>query len=131
MNKAFKKNENTKTSARYLNGIKRSSTERVPEQGSEATVEVPKRQKLSASLQDDHKPNAIAQSGPTDSSSNFELAQNSRETASNEMTNATSFKAGTEEAVEIPVKKYTGDATPSNRATRSATRRMLPTTVVS
>lgn len=131
MNKALRKDERTKTSPRYLNGIKRSCTERAPDQGSEATVEVPKRPKLSASLQDDHKANAIAQSGPTDSSSNSGLALNTRETASKETTKATSLKAGTEEAVEIPVKKYTGDATPSNRATRSATRRMLPTTVVS
>ncbi|KAF7116318.1 hypothetical protein CNMCM5793_004484 [Aspergillus hiratsukae] len=131
MNKALRKDERTKTSPRYLNGIKRSCTERAPEQGSEATVEVPKRPKLSASLQDDHKPNAIAQSGPTDSSSISGVAQDSRETASKETTKATSLKAGTEEAVEIPVKKYTGDATPSSRATRSATRRMLPTTVVS
>ncbi|RHZ69589.1 hypothetical protein CDV55_106479 [Aspergillus turcosus] len=131
MNNAFRKKENRKTSPRYLNGIKRSCTERALEQGSEATVEVPKRPKLSASLQGDHRPNAIAQSGPTDSSSNSGLAQNTRETASKETTKATSLKAGTEEAVEIPVKKYTGDATPSNRATRSATRRMLPTTVVS
>ncbi|EAW24317.1 putative Ulp1 protease [Aspergillus fischeri NRRL 181] len=131
MDDAFKKNENTKTSGRYLNGIKRSCTERAPEQGSETTVEVSKRPKLSASLQNDLKPNVVSQSGPRDSSSSSGLAQKSRETASDETMKATSVKAGTEEAVEIPVKKYTGEATASSRATRSTTRRMLPATVVS
>jgi Ulp1 family protease len=130
MDDAFKKNENTKTSGRYLNGIKRSCTERAPEQCSETTVGVPKRPKLSASLQNDLKPNVVSQSGPRDSSSSSGLAQKSRETASDETTKATS-KAGTEEAVEIPVKEYTGEATASSRATRSTTRRMLPATVVS
>lgn len=131
MDDAFKKNENTKTSGRYLNGIKRSSTERAAEQGSETTVEVPKRPKLSASLQNDPKSNEVTQSGPRDSSSSSRLAQKPRETALNETMKATSVKAGTEEAVEIPVKKYTGEATASSRATRSTTRRMLPATVVS
>ncbi|KAH2375458.1 hypothetical protein KXV98_006609 [Aspergillus fumigatus] len=132
MDDAFKKNENTKTSGRYLNGIKRSSTERAAEQGSETTVEVPKRPKLSASLQNDLKSNEVTQSGPRDSSSSSRLAQKPRETALNEtMKAATEVKAGTEEAVEIPVKKYTGEATASSRATRSTTRRMLPATVVS
>jgi hypothetical protein len=130
MDDAFKKNENTKTSGRYLNGIKRSCTERAPEQCSETTVGVPKRPKLSASLQNDLKPNVVSQSGPRDSSSSSGLAQKSRETASDETTKATS-KAGTEEAVAIPVKEYTGEATASSRATRSTTRRMLPATVVS
>ncbi|GAQ08914.1 hypothetical protein ALT_6235 [Aspergillus lentulus] len=131
MDDAFKKNENTKTSGRYLNGIKRSCTARAPEQGSETTVEVPKRPKLSASLQNDLKSNVVSQSGPRDSSSSSGLAQKFRETASDEAMKATSVKAGTEEAVEIPVKKYTGETTASSRATRSTTRRMLPATVVS
>jgi hypothetical protein len=131
MDNAFKRNENTNTSGRYLNGIKRSCTEMPPEDGSETTVEVPKRPKLSASLQNDLNTNAVSQSGPRVSSSNSRLAQKSGETASYEPSKATSVKAGTEEAVEIPVKTYTGEATPSSRATRSTTRRMLPTTVVS
>ncbi|PKX96609.1 SUMO protease ULP2 [Aspergillus novofumigatus IBT 16806] len=131
MDDAFKKNENTKISGRYLNGIKRPCTETAPEQGSETIVEVPKRPKLSASLQNDLKPNVVSESGPRDSSSSSGLAQKSRETASNETMKATSVKAGTEEAVEMPVKKYTGEATASSRATRSTTRRMLPATVVS
>ncbi|GFG25754.1 ubiquitin-like-specific protease 2 [Aspergillus udagawae] len=131
MDNAFKRNENTNTSGRYLNGIKRSCTEMPLEEGSETTVEVPKRPKLSASLQNDLNTNAVSQSGPRVSSSNSRLAQKLRETASYEPSKATSVKASTEEAVEIPVKTYTGEATPSSRATRSTTRRMLPTTVVS
>ncbi|RHZ54681.1 SUMO protease ULP2 [Aspergillus thermomutatus] len=130
MDNAFRKNKNMNT-PRYLNGIKRACTERAPEQGSETIVEVPKRPKLSASLQDDHKTKAISQSAPTDSSSNPGLAQKSQETTSNEMTKANSIEAGTGEGVEIPVKKYEGEATPSSRTTRSSSRRMLPTTVVS